>query len=254
MEEEIMMRTKTYTFLLVAATLLLGACEFNDSDASGDSSSGVGGSLARFTVAGDYLYTVDENSLNVFDLSNPEKPVFRNEKELGFGAETIFPKGENLFIGTQTGMYIYDISNAGNPTKLSFFEHVMACDPVVADDSYAYVTLNSNNQRCWRWVNELQVIDISDLKNPVLKKNYQMIGPLGLAVKNDSLWVCDAGLKLFDISDKMNIKELYHNTSIPAHDVIVNGGLLIAIAEDGFHQLKLENNTITELSKILIYE
>ena len=151
-------------------------------------------------------------------------------------------------------MYIYDISNAGNPKQLSYFEHVMACDPVVADDNFAYVTLNSNNQRCWRWTNELQIIDISDMSNPTLIKNYQMEGPQGLGIKNDSLWICDNGIKLYDVSDKENITLLYHNSTIPAHDIIINQNLLLTIGEDGFHQLELKNNEINELSKILIYE
>ena len=224
--------------LIVAAILLafVGACSFNDQGGKdlANSGSGTGGSLARFTVAGDYLYTVDDNSLNVFNITNNEKPAFKDKKYLGFGAETIFPKGDNLFIGTNTGMFIYDISNAGNPDLLSFFEHVMACDPVVADGHFAYVTLNSNRQTCWRWTNELQVINLSDLTNPYLLRAYEMVGPQGLAINKDSLWVCDAGLKLYDVSDKLNIKLLYHNPSIQARDVIVNNGLLLVIGEDGF--------------------
>ncbi len=242
--------------IVLALAAMIMSCSYSDSDVNSDSynDSGTGGSLARFTVAGDYLYTVDENSLNVFNITNSEQPAFVNEKNLGFGAETIFPKGENLFIGTSTGMFIYDISNRRNPSQLSYFEHVMACDPVVADDDFAYVTLNSNNQRCWRWTNELQIIDISDVSNPTLKKTYQMDGPQGLGIKNDSLWVCDNGLKLYDVSDKENIQLLYQNNTIQVRDVILNKNLLMTIGDDGFYQFELKNNQINELSKLLIYE
>lgn len=51
-----------------------------DGDAKGD---GVGGSPARFSLAGDYLYTVDEQSLRIFDISNRDKPKFVNGKFIG---------------------------------------------------------------------------------------------------------------------------------------------------------------------------
>ena len=82
--------------------------------------------------------------------------------------ETIFPLGDKLFLGTSTGMYIYGISTAGTPRQISFYEHVIACDPVVSDGEYAYVTLNASREECWRSVNELQIIDLQNIERPQL--------------------------------------------------------------------------------------
>ena len=38
----------------------------------GESGTGIGGSMARFTIVGDYLYTVDSWDLNTFDISDQE--------------------------------------------------------------------------------------------------------------------------------------------------------------------------------------
>jgi hypothetical protein len=214
------------------------------------SDSGTGGSMARFTVVGDYLFTVDNSTLQTFDISSVEEPEYINEQYVGSGVETIFPLNDMLFLGTSNGMYIYDISNEGEPNKLSFYQHVIACDPVVSDGEYAYVTLSSVRLSCWQSVDELQIIDLENVKEPRLVKRYQMQHPQGLAIKNDTLWVCADGLKILDVSDINNIRELYHFNDLEAYDVILDNQRALVVGETGFKQYKLENDTIRQLSEI----
>ncbi|HET8828856.1 MAG TPA: hypothetical protein VFM79_05925, partial [Pelobium sp.] len=110
---------------------------------SGSKTYGTGGSTARFTLQNSSLYTVDQSQLKVFDLEDAEKPVFIKDIAIGFGIETIFPYQDKLFIGSTTGMHIYDASNPLSPTKLSTYSHVTSCDPVIVEGNYAYVTLRS---------------------------------------------------------------------------------------------------------------
>ena len=43
---------------------------------SGESSgTGIGGSMARFTIKGDYLYTVDSYDLKTFDIKDKVNPM-----------------------------------------------------------------------------------------------------------------------------------------------------------------------------------
>jgi hypothetical protein len=244
------MKSRNFIITLVVIFSVLQSCSYGDSDFDWISESGTGGSMARFTVVGNHLFTVDQQNLNVFDIALAENPEFKNKNNVGFGVETIFPLGEKLFLGTSTGMYIYDISTAGTPRQISFYEHVIACDPVVSDGEYAYVTLNTSREECWRSVNELQIIDLQDIERPQLLKQYQMQNPRGLAVRNDTLWVCDNGLKIFDVSDRLNIVQLYHFNNLVAYDLILDENRALVIGESGFVQYKLENDTIKKLSEI----
>jgi hypothetical protein len=256
--EERIKSTAVHKVLLTAglfSLILLHACQYesmSESDFSGGS--GTGGSMARFTIAGNHLYTVDQYSLKVFDVTNPRQPEFKISKSVGFDVETIFPLNKNLFLGTSSGMYIYDISSPASPQKISYFEHIISCDPVVADGNYAYVTLSSSSQRCWRGTNELQIIDIRNLQKPVLIKQYPLSGPRGLSIRNDSLWVCDSGLKILDTRNKQDIKLLVHFPDISAYDIILNKNLALVSGETGFVQYKLENNTIHKLSEIKVLQ
>ena len=121
--------------------------------------------MARFTIRDDYLYTVDSYDLKTFDIKDRLNPKITSEVNLGWGIETIFPYGENLFIGAQSGMHIYGLENKEEPNYISSYEHVTSCDPVVVQDSYAYVTLRGGSE-CMGFNNQLDIVDISNLNKP----------------------------------------------------------------------------------------
>jgi hypothetical protein len=194
--------------------------------------------------------------MRVIDIHQPDNPVAGEKLNLTRVAETVFIDGTNLFIGTQTGMLIYDVSQPTSPTYISEYNHFQSCDPVVVKDGYAYVTLRAGN-RCGNWQNVLDVVDLTTISNPVLIKSYPMNEPYGLGIDNNTLFVCDgpAGLKIYDASDPARIDEklLKQYTGLVAHDVIPFNNLLIMIAEDGIYQYSYTDlQNIVQLSKITI--
>ena len=237
-----------YTFNFLLILILTTSC-FKEAMPGGDSA-GTGGSMARFTIAGDYLYTVDDQDLKTFDISKKDKPVFVDDQNVGFGVETIFPMDSVLFLGTTTGMYIYRLDNPADPDQIAHFEHVVSCDPVVSDGEYAYVTLNSDAIRCNRGSNVLQILDLADMNNPLLIKTFDMNSPKGLAIRNDSLWVCDDGIKILDVSKVSTISELNHFKGLDSYDVILDEDRAIVVGENGLVQFQLVNGELTKLSEI----
>lgn len=217
-------------------------------------STGIGGSMARFTIANNYLYALDDNKLDIVSLANPIAPQPNNEIDLGWLPETLFPNGNTLFVGTRNGMYIYNISSPSSPSLLSTFEHIVSCDPVVVEGDYAYVTLYSGG--CGD-INQLEVVDISNLSAPSLVKVYPFTNPHGLGIDNGVLFICDGaeGLKIFDASDVNTItdKQLAHYPAINALDVIPYNGVAMMIGSDGLYQYDYSNiQDIKLLSKITI--
>lgn len=221
-------------------------------NASRPPSSGQSGSMARFALVEPYLYTVTTNGLNTFDITNPSLPVFKGNQEIGWGIETIYPFKQNLFIGSTTGMFIYGLSNPVAPIRTGMFSHARACDPVVADDDFAYVTLRSGTA-CTNASNQLDILDVRNLSAPTLIKSYTMTNPHGLAVQGNDLFICDgkAGLKWYDVSDKRDIRLLDTAIGMETYDVIVSGDLVMLVAKDGLYQYRLQaSNRFSMLSKI----
>jgi hypothetical protein len=136
-------------------------------------------------------------------------------------------------------MHIFDITTPATPTHVSTYAHVRSCDPVIVDGDYAYVTLRSGTT-CQGFTNQLEVIDIKDVKSPQLLKTYAMTNPHGLGKDNSTLFICDgsAGLKVYDASDINLIenKQLAHYQDIHAYDVIPFNNTLMMIGEDGLFQ------------------
>ena len=217
---------------------------------------GVGGSMARFTVVGDYLYTVDQSSLNVISLQNPNCPEYVRTENLGWGIETIIPHGEHLFIGSESGMFIFDNSNPEAPTQLAVFQHARACDPVFVKDDYAYVTLRDGNT-CAGFFNQLDLVDISNLESPFLQETFPMQNPHGLTIRDNHLFVCEGagGIKAFDIEDPKILDEklLDHFDDFDAFDAISLPGsrpITIVIGDDGFYQFEFRAERFELISKI----
>lgn len=215
----------------------------------------IGGSFARFTISGNYLYAVTLSDIIVFDIANNQQPQRGNQVSIGWNIETVFPFEGNLLIGSQTGMFIYNISNnPANPQYVSEFAHVTSCDPVVAENDVAYVTLRSGTP-CNGFTNQLDVLDIENLQNPSLIRSYEMFNPHGLGIDNGTLFICDGdeGLKVYDAQDLNNItnNELAHYPDINAYDIIPFGNTAMMIGADGFYQYDYSDvQNIQYLSKI----
>lgn len=226
----------------------------NFSDYNADPSrTGRGGSFARFAIKGDRLYTVDQNKLRVFNISDVTNPTFINKHNVGNNVETIFPYKENLFIGTSWGMYIYSISNPDQPRELSFYRHIFGCDPVVANDEYAFVSIRTGAEACQMGSNRVDIVDIRDLTNPIRINTMFRTQPKGVGLQFNEFYLCDNGIWKFDISNIDDIESTGEKIGqIDAYDVIPFGDYLGVIGNDGFYQYKNENGQLVEISKITI--
>jgi hypothetical protein len=249
-------------YYLLIAVLFAVSCEKEGGAADANmSAEGKGGSMARFAISGDVLYTVSTDSLKIFNIEDAANPRYSEQRNLnvGFDIETVFPMDTLLFIGSRNGMYVYDISDPRFPLQLAQVSHLRSCDPVVAQGNYAYVTLNTNTSACGATNNNvLDIYDISNPQKPELKRTLQMNGPTGLGIDGAKLFVCDKGLKVFNITDPLNVRQIDDLVDIDevdvraAYDVLPVNGLLILVAAEGLFQFDYTGEQLKFVSKIEI--
>ena len=242
--------------------ILFSSCSEGMNDAAGgDSSTGQGGSMARFTIKDNTLYVVDRETLKLFDVTTASTPKYLTMKDqfLGFDVETIFVMDSTLFIGSETGMFMYDISRPEFPARLAEVSHIRSCDPVVASGNYAYVTLNTLSARCGGGENVLRIYDISQRTNPKEVKTIALNTPRGLGVDGNKLFICvNKGIIVYDITDPENpvwVDDLSHISeaqNIDAYDVIPVNGVLIMTGADGIYQFDYTGERLQFLSKIAV--
>lgn len=227
----------------------------NSSSKAASSPFGAGGSMARFAIVDDRMYTVGQSDLSVFNIAAANNPLFTNSKNIGWGIETIFPFRDKLFIGSTTGMFIFSINNPDNPLQAGQFSHVVSCDPVIADDEHAFVTLRGGTM-CRGIANQLDVLKLNNLSNPTLVKTYGMTNPHGLSKDDHLLFVCDGtdGLKVFNASNVNSLKLVTHIKGIDTYDVIAYNNLALVVAKDGLYQYDYSDiRNIRLLSKFTLH-
>lgn len=229
--------------------------------ASADStSSGQGGSLARFAISGDYLYTLNNREMNIFDIEDASEPKKASKIHVPWDVETLFSYKDYLYIGSSSGMYIYDNSIAVQPTHLTDFTHAQSCDPVVVSDDIAFVTLNTRD--CWSAdndTNRLEIVDVQNPESPKLIRAVDMWAPTGLGVDGSNLFICDgeSGLKVFDINKSDDngtvdviVQLKYSYGEIDCYDVIAYNENLIVSNRDEIRQFDYSSFPMEELGRI----
>jgi hypothetical protein len=217
------------------------------------SSTGINGSMSSFAIYENYLYTVINYYMQIFDIAGEEPVMVSGENYIG-NVETIFSYKDNLFLGTPTGMSIYSVTNPKKPEYCSSITHVLGCDPVVVDNDLAYVTIRSGNL-CGQSFDELFIVDVKDIYNPQLLVTYTMTSPKGLGIDSEkqTLFLCDDGLKIFKIGEPQTLisNQIAHIKGMDGFDLIPYNNVLMMIADNGFYQYDYSDlDNIKKLSVI----
>ncbi len=218
---------------------------------------GKGGSLARFAIVDNYLYIAKFDKFIPFNISNLTSPI--KGLALGFpnsDAETCFPYKDYLFFGASSGVYIYNYKKSPeSPAWESTINHIVGCDPVVAQGEYAFSTIRDGAIcRTRNGQNSLFVFDIKNIKTPKDVSTTQQKSPYGLGIKGNLLFVCNGlnGLFVYDWNEATEtITPINSYPDIHAFDVIINGNTLIVTADNGLFQFDCSNpNNIRYLSTL----
>lgn len=216
--------------------------------------SGTGGSTSRITIINNYLYAVDASLLSSINISDALSPKLANTNFNAINAQTIFALNNTLFLGGSIGMAMFSVDgDPATPVADGVFGHFCSNDPVIADGNTAYVTLHASTS-CNANINELEVIDVTDIKQPVMLKAYPLNGPIGLSKDGNYLFVCDSdGLKIFDATQPTDLKFIKTVNIDKPYDVICLNKIAYVSTAGGLYQLDYSNiDNIKQLSKIIM--
>ena len=198
--------------------------------------SGGGSSYAVFAVIDTFLYYLHPNAGSVvaMSISRPDSPKFLGQTEVAWNVETIFPNGRFLLVGAQTGMYILD--REPDPVFMrveSQLVHARGCDPVVVEDSLAYVTLRGGTS-CGPIEDALLMVSIANPSAPRLLSSASPTSPYGMAVNGPYVYVGngDVGLSLYYSAPPDSIKLMSH-WPWAARDFIWSGSMLYVLEPGG---------------------
>lgn len=241
--QKIMKQLLLITILIMYSLFTVTCTKDSGSNANsaGGSQTGQTGSLSRFVIVNNYLYTISNDALSAYNISNASLPVYKSIVRVGFSIQTLFAYQDKLFIGSNTEMYIYSLANPEAPTKLSSVIYfVRGRDPVVAQDSVAYSTVRNE----FGGGGVLNCFNIKNISQPFTVTSRQMINPYGLGIKGAALYVCeaDSGIKVFNITNTYNpvlSKTVQFNET--AYDVIITGNIMVCYIKGGIAFFDISN-------------
>ena len=158
-----------------------------------------GGSLARLAFCSRTLYVLAPNRLTTFRLEG-ETLVNASETNLTQGQEAIVLEGRHLYVVSQWGLQIFEIGDCGLPIARGFAERFWSNDPVAIEGDRAVVALRTGNVPTPERDGRLMVYDISDRNNPRVMAQHPLAHPVGVALRDGKLYVCDGidGLLVYD--------------------------------------------------------
>ncbi len=219
-------------------------------------SDGAIGTVNRIAYSQDHVYVISKSKMSVFDNSVGFESVF--SESIGWGMETIYPRGSKLYVGTRQSMEVYNAENPALPEWESSFWHPTSCDPVFpVTEEIAYVTLRTDEfSNCGGDVNTLLVLNISNSDFIREIQQFEMESPFGMTLIEDKLYVGEGenGLKIFDATDKSNLRLQKWDQNVTAYDVIAHPDridLVLISGPLGFAQYQVSgNNEMQLLSQI----
>ncbi len=239
-----------------AVALLFFACA---KDAASELNPGKSGSITRFAVYQNFMYVLNLNEVQTYDIQDKEKPKLVHRLATDYGLETITIYDNTVFLGSSTALYILDISNPAAPKILSQSDRLenlgfSGCDPVVVKDNYAYSTIKIIENFCGSVSvqSALVVYDVTDKSAPFSVGIYTMGIPNGLGYKDNYLFVCDEGddkLWVLDISNPQQLSFTDYSLSITDPvDLIVDGQRMIVSSKTDFQIFDISD--ISNIKKV----
>lgn len=220
---------------------------------AGSSGSSIG-TVNRIAVMDDYVYVISSEYMTV--LRDDIELEFVTNNHVGWMMETIYPSGNELYIGSRNSMEIFSVSIPEFPQRLGGFFHATSCDPVLPLEDVAYVTLRtSDDDDCPGDTNALVVLNTRNRNFPTQIQEIEMDSPYGMTMIGSTLYVGEGenGLKTFDATNTSNLILDKHDTEVKAYDIIshpTRSDIILIATPDGFGQYRVADRDLTLLSWI----
>jgi len=225
-------------------------------DYSGLGGHGGAGALTQMMQIDDVLYVMEPPSnytigyLTVLDIQDPTNPQILQVIELDNAPEALTYSPPVLAVSGRTGLIFISVADPKNPEIISSFQPDSQCqyvfptfvswyfsDPLVIQGDIAYRTVGW--EICNQGANippEMQIIDLSNLAEPLLLDRLPMNDPQGITILGNYLYIADGcdGVKVIDISnpeDPTLVRTL--NTNECVKDLILNHFDLYTLGDYG---------------------
>ena len=164
------------------------------------------GIALNIAISDILAYIVDYNrGLSVFDTGKLEldSGLLMANLDIPDEPKSIFVSEDLAYVTNRKGLYIIDISEPEKPEIIGTILDNYSCEDVAVSDSIAYLA---------DWDEGLQVVDVSDPRNPFLIDFENTGQAYGVFISENLAYVASGsyGLHIIDITNPENVKTVGH--------------------------------------------
>ncbi len=205
----------------------------------------------RFEIVGNDLCCVSNASLKIYDIQNPASPLLLNNAYMQDNILSVRLLANNgLMIGDANGLSLYSISTSGGIKQDGAISASQYYDPFAYVADTIFVLQSNSLYTSNRFPDFLGIYYSNDLSNPILSYNSNLNYPKDISIdSNRNLFVCDSGLKVFDISDETRPKLISH-FYIEANKIRAYNDNLFILGNSGLFQYQYNKGSLALTSKI----
>lgn len=214
--------------------------------------------LPIFAEYRDLLFVNTFNSLYTIRLS--EKEPTKNDEVANsyFFCESIFTYKDFLFLRSPTSTYITPSKLPINHDQIVYTNNINLESYIDISNDLLFSTYTQHKylSSVHSQTHQLLVYDISNGNISDEIASYALTSPKGLAIENEILFICDDGLKVFQVQQtgELTIDLLTHYKTIHGgKPTFLGKNTLLLIADDGLYQYDYSNlKEIKLLSKLSV--
>ena len=181
------------------------------------------GRINDIKIIDNYLYT---SNFSIYDISNPDSPVRTGYYFSGITAFSIKVNGNYAFVGDYKGIEVIDISDKNNPKFVGSIVSSSVVYGIDIKDDYLLIANYTKNLKVASILSGIQSISKKDFDEPEIVKIVETHDYTeGLFIDGNDLYVANGnnGLKIFDISDPVNMTQIGNLYTSYANKVYVSG-------------------------------
>lgn len=162
-----------------------------------------GGIIAKMKCTDSLACIVTDSGFVIFDISSPENPVRKGSCVLvdsNYIYDIAF-SGNYVFIaGSRIAIQIIDVSNSGQPVKVSEYSPDGGGGKLAVYSNYVYVLNRWYEKRKSGY--DLHIVDVSDINIPVFKDKYRFYYDVdGMTLSGTNLFLSNSVVRALDISN-----------------------------------------------------
>jgi hypothetical protein len=189
-------------------------------------------------VQGTYAFVTSGSYLEIYNVSDPTKPIYLNKITTKSYAQHVFVQGNYAYLAdVNGGLRIIDVSNPASPVEVGSYVDSQTCTKgVYVSGNYAFLAEHFDGLVIIDISSPTTPVKVGECDTPIHARNVHIQGNYAYVAAEDS------GLRIINISNLSSPYETgYYNPTSDVNEVFVKNNYAYLSQDNGLQVLNVSN-------------